>query len=177
MKKISFIIILIIIIIICIIEKFVSVELFSSKINIAKQIAFYLRTESKLNLTYTNNNFYLIDKFSYIFIGRLDTNGLYVMKDGIKKFNFILDYNVSNTANSQILLKSPIEDNPNANTIQNIFNKTNQNIYFDFVNKVILSNDNSGNTVYLTNLIDGNPVDWNYNFNNAVMFDVVYLQN
>ena len=142
---------------------------------ILNKITFGLKTVSGLNLTYVDKNFYLTDKFGYIFMGILGTNGLYQLKNPTNNFNFILDYNSIKTQNSSIILESDIEYNLNSNTVSNIFNQTNKNIYYDQVNKVILSNDDSGGVVYLSNLIVGSPVDWNYNINNATIFDLNYL--
>lgn len=143
--------------------------------NILNKITFGLKTSSGLNLTYVNKNFYLTDKYGYIFIGILETNGLYQLIDPTNNFNFILNYNSTNTSNSSVILESDEEYNFNLNTVSNIFNQTNKNIYFDPVNKVILSNDNSGNTVYLSMMIIGSSVNWNYNLDNATIFDINYL--
>lgn len=139
------------------------------------KITFGLKTSNGLNLTYMNKNFYLTDKIGYIFIGSRDTNGLYQLKNPTNNFNFILDYNSINTQNSSIILESDSEYNLNSNTVSNIFNLTNKNIYLDPVNKVILSNDNSGNIVYLSNIIIKSPVNWNYNLDEATIFDINYL--
>ena len=174
------------------------------------KITCILKTQTGMNLVYINNNFYLIKNTPYIFSGTLDTNGLYVLESGIENRNLILNYNVSNTSKSNIILK-PFQNNPNltfnpyayANTNTNTntpekngthegtqdtsqwdpeftpntnpFNQPNKNIYLDPVNKVILSNDNTGNTVYLTNSIYESPVDWDYNMNNATLFDINYI--
>jgi hypothetical protein len=142
---------------------------------ISNKIIFRLKTNLGLNLTYVDENFYLTDNYGYIFKGILETNGLYQLKNPTNNYNFILNYNSINTSNSSVILESGVEYNLNSNTVSNIFNKTNKKIYFDPVNKVILSNDNSGTTVYLSNLIIGSTVDWNYDFDDATIFDIDYL--
>ena len=142
---------------------------------ILNKITFGLKTASGLNLTYVDKNFYLTDKFGYIFVGILESNGLYKLKNPTNNFNFILDYNSINTKNSSVILESDDEYNLNSNTVSNIFNQTNKNIYYDQVNKVILSNDNSGGIVYLSNMIVGSPVNWNYDLDNATIFDINYF--
>lgn len=142
---------------------------------ILNKIIFGLKTSQELNLTYVDKNFYLTNKFGYIFIGILKTNGLYELKNPTNNFNFILDYNSSNTQNSSVILVSDVEYNLYSNTVSNIFNQTNKIIYYDPVNKVISSNDNSGEIVYLSNMIVGSPVDWNYDLDNATIFDINYL--
>lgn len=142
---------------------------------IPNKIIFNLKTPNNQWLIYSNNNFYIFPqiKYPYTFVGELDTNGLYLLKNTQNNMIMTLDYNASNTTNSNIVLKSSSQDNPNANTITNIFNPTNSNIYLDPVNKVIVSEDNSGSKIYLLNQIIGNPVEWNYNLNNATKFDII----
>ena len=165
----------IIIIIICLfvitnqINSFQIIQSITSE-NIVDKITFILKTTQGLNLTYVDENFYLTEKYGYIFTGILETNGLYQLKNPTNNFNFILDYNSVNASNSTIILQSDDEYNLNYNTISNIFNQINKKIYFDPVNKIILSNDNSGNIVYLSNLIVGSPVNWNYNLDNGTIF-------
>lgn len=38
-----------------------------------------------------------------------------------------------------------------------------------------MSNDNSGTQIYLTNQITGAPVSWNYNIDNATIFEIFYI--
>ena len=142
--------------------------------NMKTNVFFEFTTQSGLNLTYSYNNFYLTDKIGYIFLGMLDKNGLYVLKEPNTNLNFILNFNESNTSASNIILHQPNQNNYNSFSISNIFNQTDKNIYFDSVNKVILSNDNMGNIVYLTNQIIGNPVEWNYSLASGEIFDIIY---
>ncbi len=143
--------------------------------NFDKKIVFELKSLSRLNLTYYDNNFYLTNDIPYIFIGILDVNGFYQLRDGINNYNFILNFRESDTSYSHISLMSPNEDNPDYDTISNLFNQTNRNIYFDPINKIILSNDNNGNKVYMAQLVTGSPVYWNYNIDNAIVFEPTYL--
>jgi len=172
MNKLLFIIFLVIVII-TITSNSNCKECYETKLE--NEIIFTLKTPSKLNLTYHNKQFYFTNTEPYIFIGTLYNNGLYLLKDGIKNNNFILNYNVSNTVDSKVILKSPNNDNSNLYNISYIFNQTDKNIYLDPINKVILSNDNTGNIVYLTYFIDGSPVNWDYNLNNAMIFEIKYL--
>lgn len=168
MNNIFFIIILFVILILCQLYK---KENFESKIN--NKIVFELKNSSGLNLVYLENNFYLIPNSPYIFDGILDTNGLYKLQDGIKKLDPKLNFNTSNTSDSYITLIIPNLNDPN--NISNIFNQTDQNIYLDPINKILVSNDNSGNKVYLSFYIDGNPIGWNYNIDDAIKFDINYM--
>lgn len=142
---------------------------------IPNKIIFNLKTKNGLNFVYYNNNFYITNQPSYTFVGELDISGLYLLKNTLGTKNFTLNYDTSNTSYSKIILKTPKEDNLNANTISNIFNPTNSNIYFDPVNKVIMTNDNSGNKIYLTNQMINTPVSWNYDIDNATIFDIFYI--
>lgn len=173
-KKYIIFIVLIIFIFIIIICSNKNKELFNIQ-NVKSNIFFTLENKSGLNLTFMNNNFYLTDKYPFIFEGLLEDNGLYRLKNPYSNYDFVLNYNSTNTSESEIILQSNKEIEQNQNTIQNIFNLSNNNIYLDPINKIILSNDNSGNIVYLTNLIDGSSVEWNYNLDNSTKFNVKKL--
>ncbi len=173
MNNIFLIIILVILFVILMINKFCQKENFELKLN--DKITFELKKSPELNLIFFDSNLYFTNNSPYIFNGILDTNGLYQLRDSIKNYNFILNYNVSNTSNSHVTLESPDEDNPSPNTVSNLFNQTNKNIYLDPINKVLVSNDNFGNKVYLTYFADESPVNWDYNISNAVVFEINYL--
>lgn len=139
------------------------------------KITFYLKTHDGMNFVYFNNNFYITNQPAYVFVGELDMTGMYLLKNTHGTEIMTLDYNESNTSYSKIILRTPADDNPNANTISNIFNLTNSNIYFDQANKVIVSNDNDGNKIYLTKLITNTPVSWNSNIDNGTIFDIYHI--
>jgi hypothetical protein len=166
--------VLIVLLIILICCGFDKKEQFKSKLN--NKIAFELKKIPNLNLVYIENNFYFTNDNQYIFIGILDkTNGLFQLQDGIKNYNFILNFKVNDALDSHITLESSNQDNPNSFSISNVFNQKNKNIYLDPINKVLVSNDNFGNNIYLTYFIYGSPVYWNYNIDNAVKFEINYL--
>jgi len=174
-----FIIMLLIILLIIFFRESNKHEIIDKFNNMLKQmpnkIIFNLKTQNGLNFIFHNNNFYITNQPAYTFVGELDVSGLYLLKNTLGTKNMTLNYNTFDTSYSKIILQTPLEDNLNANTISNLFNPRNPNIYFDPVNKIIMSNDNSGTQIYLTNQITGSPVSWNYNINNATIFDIFYV--
>jgi hypothetical protein len=139
------------------------------------KITFYLKTLDGMNFVYFNNNFYITNQPAYVFVGELDMTGMYLLKNTYGTKIMTLNYNETDTSYSKIILRTPMDDNPNANTISNIFNPKNSNIYFDPVNKVIVSNDNDGNKIYLTKLMTNTPVSWNSNIDNGTIFEVEFI--
>jgi len=168
MNNILFIVILLIGLIICQVYK---KDFFESIFD--NKITFELKNSSGLNLSYLNNNFYFTNGIPYKFEGLLSSNGMYKLQDGIQKLNYELNFNISDASDSHIELEKPIQSD--SNEISNLFNQTDKNIYLDTVNKIIVSNDDSGNKVYMGYFIDGSPVNWNYNIDNAITFDINYL--
>lgn len=180
MLKIFFIMIIVVLLIIFIkFQQSNELNKFDKFNNLSKpiqnKIVFNLKTQDGLNFVYFNNNFYITNQPAYTFVGELDISGLYLLKNTFGTKNMTLNYDASNTSYSKIILKTPIEDNSNANTISNIFNPINSNVYFDPVNKVIVTDDNSGTQIYLTNQITGAPVSWNYDIDNATVFNILYI--
>ena len=165
LKKIYILYIFIILKIFNIFDKFNSLPILNKMV---------FKTHNGLNLVYYNDNFYITNQPVYTFVSELYVSGLYLLKNTLGTKNMTLNYDISNTSYSKIILKTPLDNNSNTNTISNIFNPTNSNIYFDYVNKVIMSNDNLGTKIYLTNKIINSPVSWNYNIDNATIFDFYY---
>lgn len=175
MKSIFYLTIIIIYLIIVIINQLQIDNYELNSTHSLNKITFRLKTINGLNLTYVDNNLYLTNNFGYIFIGILHNPFMYRLKNPINNFNFVLNYDIYETAKSNIILESDTQYNLNSTTIPNLFNQTNKNIYLDPINKIILSNDNSGNIVYLSTNIIENPVNWNYNINDATKFEIIYL--
>ena len=132
---------------------------------------------TEANLVYHDNNFYITNQPKYIFSGIAVSNNIIKLQNTNGIEDLILNFNTTNTSDSKIILLNDNTDilNENSNTIQNIFNKTNKNIYFNLENKTIFSNDLDGNLVYLTLLYIDYPVDWNYNLDNGVVFNIEYI--
>jgi hypothetical protein len=149
-------------------------EFFITNNSIPNKIIFNLKTNNGLNLIYYNNNFYITNQTSYTFIGILSNNGLYKLQDTLGYNNLVLDYNINNPSDSKIILESPQQDNPNQNNINNLFSMRNKNIYLDPINKLILSNDNYGNIVYLYNNNINTSITWNFNLDIATIFNINY---
>ena len=135
-------------------------------------------TIPELNLVYFNDNFYISNQPKYIFTGILDlSNGKYRIQNTLAQLDLILKFNISNASNSKIIQSNPLDSQTNnlKFTRQNIFNTTDRRIYLDPINRVISSNDNSGNSVYLTFLFVNSPGYWNYNLENASVFNINYV--
>lgn len=173
MTNIVLVLILIILIVVSIICGFDRKENFQSILN--NVIIFGLKSQ-ELSLEYFENNFYFTSGNEYIFIGILDnTNGLYKLQDGIKKLDYILNFNVSDASNSHISFEYQNPNDPNFESNPKEFNGPNRNIYWDPINKIVKSNDDSENDIYLTYFIHGSPVRWDYSIDNADIFDINYL--
>jgi len=132
-----------------------------------------------INFIYWNDNFYFTNQPEYIFSGEFVSNGLIKLKNTFGNMDFILNYNIDNTTYSKILKIVPekYKYDKNLNTLENIFNTSDKHIYFDPVNKIILSNDNYGNFIYLTFNNFNYPVSWNYNLDSATIFNVNYIKS
>jgi hypothetical protein len=131
------------------------------------------------NFVYYNNNFYLTNQPPYIFTGILSSNGFYKLQNTFGTKDLVLNFNTTDTSFSKIIEMTPTSpillSNNTKDTLENIFNQTNNHIYLDPINKVILSQDNSGNIVYLTFDLANSPVSWNYNMENGVNFIINYI--
>jgi hypothetical protein len=169
------IILLIILIIIYFIYKIDYFEIEDEKSEYLQNKILFTLTSNNLNFVYYNNNFYITNQPSYIFTGILSLNGLYLLQNTLGTMDLTLQFNIDNTAYSKIYQVATEIDNNYINTLQDINSNQNKNIYLDPINKVIISNDDSGNILYLTMLQINSPVDWNYDITYATKFNINYI--
>jgi hypothetical protein len=154
---------------------------------------FKLVSSDGLNLSYIYDKFYLTNEPGYLFDSSVGSvvsneldkpNGLYRLLNTTGSMDLVLDYNQTNPSDSrvnqvdkQITQSNDVfnifTQNTSTNTLKNIFSMQDNNIYLDPINKVIISTDTQGNTIYLSKVLINEPVTWNYNIFNAVTFDLV----
>ena len=165
-------------------EKFINGDNGLSKIiqQVGGEKKLNLISSDGLNLTIANKHFYLTNTKGYDFIGSFeDNNGLLKLKSSNSPMNLILSYDESNPPRSKIfsidkqkldqdIVQNIFSGNTNQNELNNLFSLQNNQIYFDPINKVVLSNDNQGNIIYLQNSLPGTPLNWNYNIFNGMTF-------
>lgn len=201
MKITHFVIILLVCLCVMIINH-IKVESFSySDSNLPGQkmipnTKFSLVSSDGLNLSYIGDRFYLTNGPEYKFVSTPDfdnsTNSLYKLlsssSDGFVKFDLTLQYNSSEPSESKVIqvnkqsvqaddIQNIFTQNTSQRTLKNIFSLQDSSIYWDPLNKVIMSNDSGGNIIYLSKVFPNSPVSWDYNIFNGVNFDIKIENN
>ena len=150
---------------------------------IAPNTLFNFISSNGLNLNILDGNFYLTNGPGYNFTGLFENNGVLLkLTTTDSSMDLTLNYNQTTPSKSQIVptniqiinndtSKNIFSGNTNQKELNNLFSLQNNKIYYDPINKVIESNDNEGTTIYLQNTILGNPLTWNYNIFNGMIFD------